>query len=597
MRGILGLLDLGAVPVTGPSLGSGSFRHSPTGCIITADARIDYREELCRSLAIDPASSDDAQLILAAYLHWGESCLDHLFGDFAFAIWDPRSRSLFCARDPFGMRPFYFHHAPRGRFVFASDARSICSVEEVPYTINEGRVADYLVPELEWIDYTSTFYEHIHRLPPGHRLTVAPGVLKQAEYWSALPGRAPAARSDAEWVDEFAEVLTRAVDQRLRASPGRVGCMLSGGMDSGTVAALASGLLETQGAGPLRTYSAALEQVDTCTETRRIHSTTNALGSKATLLLPDHIGHLDSELAASIEEPFDGEFLFMKAIFLAARNDAMSALLDGGGGDIVLNEGSYIPRLIRRGQLGAAVREIRAETSFWGGSPSYRSMARYLLKALTPQSIKRSSRHIRRRREARRFVAESLISREFAEQVNIEERCDRMYGMFTFDWNMSPAVERLQKIRPNVSAGRERYGRLARSAGIDSLDPFLDRRVVSFCAHVPGHLLLRHGWPKFILRQAMAGRLPDEVRWGPGKPHIGRVFGHRFLQRELARGNLTIERIRSVLGGRVDAVALKQGWESFLHGGDPEPVNRAYVLSLWLEQAANRPVVKNQGFR
>jgi asparagine synthase (glutamine-hydrolysing) len=596
MSGIFGLLDLGTVPVTEPLLDSRSFRHSPTGCVIAADARIDYKGELCGALGIDQTSVDDARLILAAYLHWGEACLDHLFGDFAFAIWDPRARSLFCARDPFGMRPFYYHHAPRKRFVFASDARDVGAIEEVPYAINEGRVADYLVPELEWIDYTSTFYQGIHRLPPGHSLTVAPDGLRLAEYWSAMPGQAPAARSDADWVEAFIEVLTRAVDERLRAPPGRVGCMLSGGMDSGSVAALASGLLEAQGGGPLRTFSAARGRDDDCIETRRIHSSVSALGSRATLLLPDQIDHLDSALMASIEEPFDGEFLFMKAIFLAARNDGIAVLLDGGGGDVVLNEGSYVPRLIRRGRLRTAIREIRAEPSFWGGSQSYRSVIRHLLKALTPGLVKRSTRHLRRRREAQRFVSASLISPEFAERVDIEERCDRMYRMFTFDTNMSPALERLQKIRPNVSAGRERYGRLARSAGIESRDPFLDLRVVRFCAHVPGHLLLRDGWPKFILRQAMAGRLPDEVRWGPGKPHIGRFFGQRFLQRELAHGNLSIDHMRSVLADRVDAVALMRGWESFLNGGDAEPVNRAYVLSLWLEQAASRPVVKNQGF-
>jgi asparagine synthase (glutamine-hydrolysing) len=144
------------------------FIHPDSGCVITADVRLDNRVELLKLLdrQTGAESEGDAELILRAYLAWGEQCLDRLLGDFAFAIWDPRERQLFCARDHFGMRPFYYHYGSRQRFLFASDARAILVTPEVPYRINNGRVADFLVSELEWIDYTSTFYEHIFRLPP-----------------------------------------------------------------------------------------------------------------------------------------------------------------------------------------------------------------------------------------------------------------------------------------------------------------------------------------------------------------------------------------------------------------------------------------------
>jgi asparagine synthase (glutamine-hydrolysing) len=102
---------------------------------------------------------------------------------------------MFCARDHFGMRPFYYHHAANKRFLFASDPRSILVLPQVPYAINQGRVADFLVPELEWIDYTSTFFEEVYRLPPGHRATVTPGKLEIEEYWRPQPGLDPARRS------------------------------------------------------------------------------------------------------------------------------------------------------------------------------------------------------------------------------------------------------------------------------------------------------------------------------------------------------------------------------------------------------------------
>jgi asparagine synthase (glutamine-hydrolysing) len=141
------------------------FRHSATGCVITADVRLDNRAELLAALNLSSraAATGDAELILLAYLEWSDRCLDRLLGDFAFAIWDPRHKKLLCARDHFGMRPFYYHHAPREGFRFASDARAILVLPQVPYQVSQGRIADFLVPQLEWIDYTSTFFEHNFR--------------------------------------------------------------------------------------------------------------------------------------------------------------------------------------------------------------------------------------------------------------------------------------------------------------------------------------------------------------------------------------------------------------------------------------------------
>ncbi len=593
MSGIFGLLRLDSGSITEPMLDR-PLRDAPSGCWIVADARIDYRAELCRTLALVPGSAGDAELILAAYLRWGEACLNRLAGDFAFAIWDPRDSKLFCARDHFGMRPFYYHHAPGARFVFASDARSVLALPEVPYAIDEGRIADYLVPELEWIDYTSTFYQHVFRVPPGHKLTVTQERTSIAEYWTPAPGPAPPAMSDRDWTDGLRETLTRAVEERLRAPDGKVGCMLSGGMDSGSVAALARESLQARNAGPLRTLSAARDPGDDCEETRRIHATVGALQADATILLPDAIADLDDSLASSLEEPFDGEFLFMKAIFIAAHDAGLAAVLDGGAGDVVLNPGTYVTRLIRRGQLITALREIRGESSFRGAGSWYPGLAKHLAQACAPEFLKRATRPWRQRSAARRFVGSSLISPDFARRVDIEERCERLYAMFPARWTPDPALERIRKIRPNVSAGCERYARLAKFAGIETRDPFLDLNVVRFCAQVPGRLLLRDGWPKFILREAMAGRLPDEVRWGRGKPHVGWIFSDRFLRRELARGNLSLDHLRTSLEGYVDTAVLERGWRSFLAGGDPEPVNRAYVLSLWLGQSRQRPIAKNQ---
>ena len=125
------------------------FEHPETGCVITADVRLDNREELIAALDVHRDPVGDAEIILGTYLKWGGDCPNHLLGDFAFAIWDPRHKRVFCARDHSGMRQLYYHHKRGSRFLFATEARAILVLPQVPYHLNEGRIADFLIQELE----------------------------------------------------------------------------------------------------------------------------------------------------------------------------------------------------------------------------------------------------------------------------------------------------------------------------------------------------------------------------------------------------------------------------------------------------------------
>ncbi len=578
MSGIFGVFRFDGGPASAP------------GRAVFADARLDYRDELESQLGLEAGQSDE-ELLLAAWRRWDKSCVDHLYGDFVFAIWDEESRSLFCARDHFGMRPFYYHHAPGEFVVIASDAREIFAVPEVPYSINKGRIADFIVPELEWNGYKSTFFESVYRLPPGHRMMVTPERLELDDYGDRLTVPELGSMSDDDWRDGFVEVFERAVAERVG---GDVGAMLSGGMDSGSVAAVAQRILGRAGK-TLRAYSAARPLGTDCDESSRIRATAGFIGANSITVEPDAIDALDADLASSLAEPFDGEFLFMKAIYMRAAQDGIAALLDGGAGDVIFNEGTYIPRLMRRGKLATAWREIAAESRNWGGSVLTNS-ARYLGKALGPAALKNWFRPQKQELLSRKYVGRSLIDPEFARDVDIEARCRNMYTVFPSEWTSDYALERVRKIRPNVCAGRERYARLAHFAGIEARDPFLDRRVVDFCSRLPGRMLLRDGWYKAILRDVMAERLPDEVRWGLGKPHIGWTFNDSFIKREISRGHLSQDALLSSTQGYLEPVKLRRAWQDFEAGGDHEPVHSAYVLSLWLQQNMNRPVVKNQGF-
>jgi asparagine synthase (glutamine-hydrolysing) len=569
------------------------FTHAETGCVITADVRLDNRADLLESFGLlkQRDSIGDAELILVAYLEWGEVCLERLLGDFAFAIWDPRHQMLFCARDHFGMRPFYYHHAPGRRYVFASDARAILVLPQVPYRINEGRVADFLVPELEWIDYTSTFFEDVYRLPPGHKVTVTPAGINVAEYWKPQPGPELGQMSDEDYEQGFLEVFTTAVEARLRAPPGTVGSMLSGGMDSGSVVAVGKDILAAHGDGPLPTISAVRQDDANCEETKAIKAAISTAAISPKLVYLEDIPNAFDRLMSDNEEPFDSECMMLKAIYHAACDQGGRVVLDGAGGDTLLAEGTYITRLIRQGQLQLAMAEIAAGNKYDEAGSVVTALLRHLRSAFVPEAIKEILRGSRYRYWVKGSIKSSVISADFARSVDIEGRFERMQRIYPHGWMPDYATERCNAIWPNVTAGRERYARIAAATGAEARDPFLDKRVVEYCSRLPGRFRLSNGWPKMILREIMAEKLPQEVLWTRRKPHLGGLFNEAVTNRALHGGKLDIGRLEYGLRGYVDRSALAEAWKTFCEGGNASPIHTAHILSVWLNQSATRPVV------
>jgi len=568
------------------------FEHRETGCVITADVRLDYRNELLGALGVAERRDDmgDAELILLAYLEWGEECLLRFLGDFAFAIWDPRHKKLFCARDHFGMRPLYYHHAPGQRFVFASDARSILVLPQVPYRIDAGRIADFLVPELEWIDYTSTFYEGVHRLPPGHKMIVTPTSIDIAEYWKPEPGPELGPMSDVEYQQGFLEVFTRAVEERLRAPPHSIGSMLSGGVDSGSIVAVAKYILAARGEGPLPTYSCARHRDDDCAESRAIYASTSMPSIAPGLIHPEDLQDSVDALISGNEEPFDAQCMLLKSIYLEAQEQGISVVLDGGAGDIVLNEGSYIVRLIRSGHLRLAMAEIAAENRIWDETSLASDIVRYTRAAVVPKPVKKMLRRLVSHRRVGSSLKQSLISRDFADSVDLSGRIERLREMFPAGPPSDYATETCDAIRPNIAGGRERYARLAAIFATEARDPFLDKRVVEYCTRLPGHTRMKDGWNKMILRETMADRLPEEVCRAHRKPHLGWLFNQAITEIAANRGRIDLPGLQATLGDFVDTVDLAYEWRRFSEGQYSERIHSAHVLSVWLQETTNRPV-------
>jgi len=213
---------------------------------ITADARIDARSDLIavlRSKGQEVAAGvPDVELILRAYQVWGEGCVEHLLGDFAFAIWDAPRRRLFCARDHLGVKPFFYAHVGQ-TVVFSNTLDCVRIHPSVSDRLNDLAIADFLLFSFNQ-EFGTTVYAEVHRLPPAHTASWSVDGSALTRYWT-LPIDEPIHyRRSSDYVERFRELLDTAVGDRLRND--RLAIFMSGGLDSTTLAAVACSLFRKQ---------------------------------------------------------------------------------------------------------------------------------------------------------------------------------------------------------------------------------------------------------------------------------------------------------------------------------------------------------------
>ncbi len=501
------------------------FHHPQSGCWITGHLRLDNREELLARFGLQNAGRviGDGELTLLAWLTWGEDCAEHLLGDFAFAIWDPRHNRVFAARDQMGMRQLIYTHQPGRIFACASSARGVVCTPRVEPRLNETRLAEALI-NFEHGSLTSTFYQDVFRLPPAHCLTVDDRGLHLRRYWQAVPPGPLHLNSDEAYAEAFRDVLAQAVHCRLRGVEGQVGSMLSGGMDSGSVVALASRMTNAR----LPTFSSVGPDTETCIETRAIYAALTMPNLAPTLIDYSQLDPWRDDLIAAwmeLEEPFDFHMALPRAAYLAAQRSGMKVVLDGGAGDVVLGHGSQMARHIRSGHWIRAWRDAAGLRQFWGlGSESVPKQLILATRGAFVPDWLRAMRHKWRSHRPASLPTGTAIDPIFAiragliESLQAERLLDRPHGMSfpqerLWSWPLS-----------GITVGRERYDRVASNFGVEPRDPFMDQRVQAFCLSLPMNQLQVDGWPKMILRRAMYGLLPNDVRWRRGKQHLGVTF-------------------------------------------------------------------------
>jgi len=562
--------------------------HPVSQCVVVADSRLDDRERLLRELGMHDADGvGDAPLLLAAWEKWGSDCASHLLGDFAFAIWDPVRQKLYCARDALGVRPLCFANLGAD-FAFATEPEALLHMPWVDPRPDEARIADSFIDYLEAIDFSSTFWRDIHGLPPATWLEVDASGLRSERYWSPVSTRPEGLpTSEAGWIEGLRIHLEQAVASRMRADV-RVGSMLSGGLDSSSVVAIASGQAAITDQPRLRTFSIVSSTPD-CAETRAIHLALTHMTLDPLLLDP----RAEPETLRAIVrrwthlgQPSDYLMGMIDALCEKASQGGVRVLFDGIDGDALFAEDELLERLFRGGCWRQLWREVRGRSRFYGSGQAWYALRPIFSSHLLPAGLRDWLRPWRVRRDHAALIADSLIGPGYAQRVDIDARFARRRAAPPPFRAAHPQGGAHSSIGLTITAAAlERYDRVASRHGIELRHPFLDRRLVEFCAWMPLSLRQRDGWPKWALRKAMAPRLPAGLAWRRGKEHLGPHFNQAlFIQLEAANPSLATlsEAARERVDvGRIAEMPILARAAAF---GDADWERRLFVaaLQVWL---------------
>jgi asparagine synthase (glutamine-hydrolysing) len=468
-------------------------------CWIASDARLDRRDELRDELISagrDVArSACDGELILHAYMAWSDDCVLRLRGDFSFAIWDARGRRVFCARDHFGIKPFYYA-VTRDFFVCSNTLDCVRLHPNVSDELNDEAVADFLLFGLNCNKETTTFKD-VQRLAPAHRLSASIEDVTTRRYWSLpVDGRIRYKRNE-EYVEHFRENLRLAVADRMDADGAAI--FLSGGMDSGAVAATARELAHETGTD-LKAFTVTYEQLIGDREGYFAKQTADFLKIPIEILSMDHVRPFEfADAEFAMPEPLDDPLAsgLYEQFGAVARHGRV--VLDGEGIDNLMHFQlkPYLKDLMRRGEFGTLI----------GAAAGYlwkkRGRRDWLSQGRTASSA-------RKRPALPEWIASNL-----ARRLNLEER-----GSVEVLPGLSPS----HPILPDAHASFElpHWARMFETSDagltrerIEVRYPFLDLRVVEFVLALPPYPLFLD---KGLEREAMRGKLPAAALNRPKSP-------------------------------------------------------------------------------
>lgn len=485
---------------------------------LIADARIDGRAELTQKLGVSVSIHNDAELILLAYHAWKEQCVDHLIGDFAFAIWDANERRLFCARDHFGVKPFYYARTSNDDVVFSNTLNTLRLHPLVSDELHEPAIADYLLFGLNQ-NLASTTFRDINRLPAGHTLSITRNSLTIRRYWELTADAANGSNNNC--VERFEHLLTNATNDRLRTS--RIGISMSGGLDSTSLAAIAQDLLRDDRRSSIGACTNVYDSLFPDEERHYSELAANALGIPLTQLAGDRYSLFESDAANDLKQPEP----FLLSPLAGQFNSLLRQLaqhgrvaLTGYDGDAFMTErpSSYFHDCVKRLKL----KELVSSMTWY--VQTYRS--------LPPVGFRSSLKRIFRKEEP--ATVPDWIDNAFAARVDLRERWREWNSETRLDDQTHPGA--LRALDSKVWAPLfEGYDPGSTRLPLELRHPFIDVRLLRNVFSLPA---IPWCVNKHILRCAMNKRLPAAILNRPKTPlasdptlHLARPASVRCLDR------------------------------------------------------------------
>lgn len=494
--------------------------------VVTAHARIDNREELAGILGnLLPKNRivTDSDYILAAYEKWGIECPQSLLGDFAVAIWDQRKRKLFCFRDRMGVKPF-FYYSGCSFFAFASEIKAILAIPGIIRRPNICRIADFI--SFGATENSSTFYDSIYQLPPASHLTASSASLKTQRYWHPHKQRI-ATLTDAQYEEEFRSIFSDAVQCRLR-SIQPVGAFLSGGLDSSSIVAATSEILQSS-QRTLQTFSGVYDKLADCDERHYFSSLLSRYALRSNYVYGDSISpqYAFDRIADSFDQPFAFPHFFLKWHLLQlARKQHIGVMLDGHDGDTAVSYGhGLLPELALQGRLLRLAQECNQI-----GQKNICALPRKLFNVYVNTAINLLlAKHLCFPEQKSMVTGVNMLNPHLLQETQILFRLQSLAksiphrGQTELQWHTAAL---LQPSQADILLLLEH---LSVSSTVELRFPFFDSRLIEFCVSLPAEQKFRSGLNRNIVRRALCNILPHNIRYRTGKTNLAKSLTHGYI--------------------------------------------------------------------
>lgn len=464
---------------------------------------IELRDELLKQ-GYKFKTQSDTEVILALYDLKKEKCLKDLDGMFAFALWDEKEQILFCARDRFGEKPFYYHYVPGKYFAFASEMKALFATG-TEKRINRNLLFNYLTNGNVYnpFDKSETFYEGIKQLEPAHYLVVKNNLIQSHErYWNLSLEKKSVLTFD-QACSRFKELMETSVKKRLR-SDVPVGSSLSGGLDSSTIVCIMSSFDLT--ASGQKTFSASFPGFEK-DETRYMKMVADQTKVSAYFTTPD-VETLSQELDKFFyhhEEPVaTGSQYAQWEVMKLAKQHSTVVLLDGQGSDEVLAGYIYYYRTFFQELYATDKNLFTEEYAAYekGGGNLFITDWKFKLQATFPKLY---NSYLALRSGA---LPHNDLNREFYNHYKTGS-----YKPLTFKPLLNQHLNYTLRVNGMFEA-LLRYGdRSSMAFSREVRLPFLSHELVEFVYSLPSVYKIHNGWTKYLLRKSFEGVIPNEITW------------------------------------------------------------------------------------